>query len=260
MSRLHELERRIDERLRGMLRPSSPGQTREIVEIHRAVLDDVAAHSAVLPGGRRVFPYTKLRLQIEIGDEGQPRAYELAFIEGDAMLRDIRSRLEEEGIELPVELVLEVELPRRLAESSRRGFEVIYENLQEGRTAPEVPELRLAVLTGSAEPQQLCSRKKRIYLGRVGEVLDGAKRVVRRNDIAFHDIAGAPNATVSRSHAHIDYDFDDAVFRLFDDRSTHGTIVIRDAAIIPVPPGTSRGIPLREGDEIVLGQASIRVE
>ena len=44
MSRLHDLERRIDETLRGMLRSSSPNQKRELLEIHRALLDDVAAH------------------------------------------------------------------------------------------------------------------------------------------------------------------------------------------------------------------------
>ena len=33
MSGLHDLERRIDEKLRGMLRSSSPDQKRELLEI-----------------------------------------------------------------------------------------------------------------------------------------------------------------------------------------------------------------------------------
>ena len=59
MSRLHDLERRIDETLRGLLRSSSPDQKRELLEIHRALLDDVTAHVDTLPRGKQTFAFTQ---------------------------------------------------------------------------------------------------------------------------------------------------------------------------------------------------------
>jgi hypothetical protein len=44
--------------------------------------------------------------------------------------------------------------------------------------------------------------------------------------------------------------------RLHDDRSAHGTGIIRGDRTIPVPPG-SRGVRLRSGDEIVIGEARL---
>ena len=121
-------------------------------------------------------------------------------------------------------------------------------------------EVRLTVITGSAEEQQLCLKKKRIHLGRLAEVIDADGRLTRKNDVAFRDDGQAPNPSVSRAHAHIEFDPEKAVFRLFDDRSAHGTSIIRDGSVIPVPQGPSKGVALRHGDEIVLGQASLRFE
>ena len=116
------------------------------------------------------------------------------------------------------------------------------------------------MIAGSAEQLQLCLKKKRINLGRLVEVIDAEGRLTRKNDVAFRDDSQAPNPSVSRAHAHIEFDPERAVFRLFDDRSAHGTTVIRDGSVIPVPQGPSKWLALRHGDEIVLGQASLRFE
>ena len=84
MSRLRDLERRIDETLRGMLRSSSPDQKRELLEIHRALLDDVTAHVDTLRRGKQTFPYTQLQVQILLPDPALRRSYELVFVEADA--------------------------------------------------------------------------------------------------------------------------------------------------------------------------------
>ena len=76
----------------------------------------------------------------------------------------------------------------------------------------------------------------------------------------FRDDAPAPNQSVSRAHAHLEFDSENVAFRLYDDRSAHGTTVVRDGTVIPVPPGPSKGVALRDGDEIVLGQARLRFE
>ena len=261
MSRLRDLERRIDETLRGMLRSSSPEQKRELLEIHRALLDDVAAHVDRLPRGKQAFPYTQLEVRILLPDPSLRRSYELVFVEGDALARDIRLRFEDEGVELPARLAVKVEMVTELPpDVAARGFDVRYGSIPNRQPSEEVMEVRLTVIAGAAEQQQLCLKKKRIHLGRLVEVIDADGRLTRKNDMAFRDDGQAPNPSVSRAHAHIEFDPEVAVFRLFDDRSAQGTTVIREGSVIPVPQGASKGLALRHGDEIVLGQASLRFE
>ena len=127
MSRLHDLERRIDEILRGMLRSSSSDQKRELLEIHRALLNDVTAHVDTLRRGKQVFSYTQLKVLILLPDPALQRSYELAFVEGDALARDMRLRLEDQCVELPAHLAVEVELvPGLPPEVAARGFDVHY--------------------------------------------------------------------------------------------------------------------------------------
>jgi hypothetical protein len=83
---------------------------------------------------------------------------------------------------------------------------------------------------------------------------------VRRNDVAFKDSTNNPNATVSRTHAHIEFDKTTGEFRIFDDHSALGTTVLREGEFVNVPKGASKGAALRSGDEIVLGQARLAFE
>ena len=85
-------------------------------------------------------------------------------------------------------------------------------------------------------------------------------RTVRRNDIALKDDSSMENSSVSRAHAHLEYDPEANRFRLFDDGSARGTTVIRDGSVIPVPKGNSKGIILQEGDEIALAMVRIRFQ
>jgi pSer/pThr/pTyr-binding forkhead associated (FHA) protein len=77
--------------------------------------------------------------------------------------------------------------------------------------------------------------------------------------VAFTDAGGTANDTVSRRHAHIDYADESADYRISDDGSAHGTSIVRNGTTIGVPSGT-RGIRLQSGDEIVLGEARVRVK
>jgi FHA domain len=261
MSGLHDLERRIDEKLRGLLRSSPPDQKRELLEIHRALLDDVTAHVDRLARGKQVFSYTQLEVRILLPDPALRRSYEVVFVEADALARDIRLRLEDQRVELPPRLAVKVELVMELPpDLAARGFDVHYSSIPTPQPSEEGIEILLTVIAGSAEQQQLCLKKKRINLGRLVEVIDADGRLTRKNDVAFRDDAQPPNPSVSRTHAHIEFDPEKGVFRLFDDRSAHGTTVLRDGSVIPVPQGLSKGIALRHGDEIVLGQARLRFE
>src|SRR5208282_682134 len=98
------------------------------------------------------------------------------------------------------------------------GFDVHYGSVP-AQPSKEVGEVRLIVIAGSTQQQEFCLKKKRINLGRLAEVIDADGRLTRKNDVAFRDDAPAPNPSVSRAHAHIEFDPEKAVFRLFDDRS-----------------------------------------
>lgn len=261
MSRLHDLERRIDEKLRGLLSSSSPDQKRELLEVHRAVLDDVSAHIDALPRSRKVFAYTQLEVHILLADPALRRSFELVFVEADALARDVRALLDDQRVEWPAHLAVQVTLvPELPPDVATRGFDVHYTSAPAAQRAAEAVKILLTVLTGVAEQQEVHLQKKRINLGRLAQVVDADRRLARQNDVAFRDEAAAPNSSVSRAHAHMEFDPEQGLYRLFDDRSAHGTSVVRDGTIIPVPPGPSRGVVLLNGDEIVLGQARVRYE
>ena len=75
-------------------------------------------------------------------------------------------------------------------------------------------------------------------------------------DVAFVDLV--TNQSVSRQHAHIEYVESARHYRIRDDRSAHGTHIVRNGRTVPVPAGP-RGVRLESGDEIVLGEARARV-
>ena len=52
-------------------------------------------------------------------------------------------------------------------------------------------------------------------------------------------------------------DDDPGEYRLQDDRSVHGTSVVRGGRTIAVPAG-SRGVRIESGDEIIVGQARLK--
>jgi hypothetical protein len=123
--------------------------------------------------------------------------------------------------------------------------------------AGPTPALGLAIVRGVAAEPSYSFTQSRIDLGRCADVRDSRQRLVRNNHVAFLDTADLINQSVSRQHAHIVLAGD--AYRLHDDRSAQGTSVLRQGTTVPVPPGT-RGVRLQSGDEIVLGQARVRVE
>jgi hypothetical protein len=118
--------------------------------------------------------------------------------------------------------------------------------------------IKLTVLKGNAEQRVYVFRGGRIDLGRRAEVFDQRQRLLRTNHVAFHDEASEPNATVSRRHAHILFDEAQGCYRLWDDRSVHGTSIIRNGRTLRVPAG-ARGTRLEPADEIALGAARLKV-
>ena len=122
----------------------------------------------------------------------------------------------------------------------------------------EGPGIELVVTRGTAERRTYSMKSARIDLGRRAEVRDSRQRLIRANQVAFLDDEDAANQSVSRCHAHIAYDPLTSGYRVHDDGSIHGTAVIRAGKSVEVARG-SRGVRLKSGDELVLGQARVRV-
>jgi pSer/pThr/pTyr-binding forkhead associated (FHA) protein len=124
---------------------------------------------------------------------------------------------------------------------------------------PPSRDLHLTVVHGTAEQTTYVFSIPRVNLGRCAEVRDSRSRLVRTNHVAFVDLAGTSNDSVSRQHAHIEYVEPVGHYRIRDDRSAQGTSIVRNGRTMTVPAG-SRGIRLEPGDEVVLGEARVRVQ
>jgi len=255
MSRLQHFEKKLDEKLRNALRSRGEQEpTRELLEIHRAILDEIMSRVDVLPRGKRKWSYARVDVSV-LTEQTRRRSYEVALIEGDALQRDIRQRFEDEHIELPPHFTLKVHLVDDLPPDIKaKGFDISYSTEHRSETAAHCT---LEIVVGTSDQTRYEATGKRVNLGRLSEVLDDQQQFVRRNDIAFADDGDAVNASVSRQHAHID--FDPATgWRIFDDHSKSGTTILRQGDVVRVPSGAGRGVALKSGDEIRLGKARLR--
>lgn len=120
------------------------------------------------------------------------------------------------------------------------------------------PPVEIEIAAGQAEQPAYSFEFARIDLGRCMHVRDRRNQLVRTNHVVFADIDDAINRTVSRRHAHLHYVASERAFRVYDDGSEQGTAVARGGRTIAVPPG-ARGVRLQPGDEILLGNARLKV-
>jgi pSer/pThr/pTyr-binding forkhead associated (FHA) protein len=130
--------------------------------------------------------------------------------------------------------------------------------VEEPRGDAPPPRVDVAVMKGIAARQTYTFASPRIDVGRCQEVRDSRNRLIRTNHVAFTEGADAANQTVSRQHAHITCDPRTGHVRIHDDGSSHGTGIVRDGRTVSVGRGT-RGTRLRSGDEIVVGEARLRI-
>jgi len=73
--------------------------------------------------------------------------------------------------------------------------------------------------------------------------------------VAFEDA----NSSVSRAHARLKFDPVRRKYQLLDEGSVHGTLIVRRGETIQVPRRDPRGVLVQSGDEIQLGEASVRI-
>jgi pSer/pThr/pTyr-binding forkhead associated (FHA) protein len=237
----------------------------EPLEIAQAIVDAVSERLEPAARGRYVFPFNRIHVTVAASSR-DARARFAAVFESEPTLQErITSRLRDAGCD-PTSLQFVVSYaPRSASEWRTPEFHVDFTRGAPAPASAPAPEpiqqtareLQITIVNGTAEQPSYVFALPRVNLGRCAEVRDSLSRLVRTNHVAFVDLAG-PSNSVSRRHAHIEYDEAAHHYRIRDDRSAHGTSVVRNGRTVTVPAG-ARGIRLESGDEIVLGEARARV-
>jgi hypothetical protein len=235
------------------------------LEIVHAVLERAEREVQEIGRGRRVFPFNAVRVLVLAGSrEKESRARLEAVIAGPPSLAErLEDRLRAAGCSAARPATEIVYVKQRGADWEHPSFHVSFAR---AAAAPAMtaaarsaaPRLKLAVVKGSAAQRAYVFAGGRIDIGRRAEVLDQRQRLIRTNQVAFTEDGPEENRTVSRRHAHIAFMEQESGYRVWDDRSAQGTSVVRLGRTMKVPAG-ARGVRLTPGDEIVLGQARLKV-
>jgi FHA domain len=229
------------------------------LEIVHAVLDRAEREIQEVGRGRRVFPFNAVRLVVLAGAR-DARARVDAVIAGPPSLGDrLAERLAAAGCARAPIATDVVYVKQRGADWDDPRYHIVFDRVDRqsaGSGATSPPRIKLTVVKGSAAQRVYVFTGGRIDIGRRAEVVDQHQRLIRTNQVAFAEDGADENHSVSRRHAHIE--FADGCYRIRDDRSAHGTGLVRNGRTIKVAAGT-RGTKLSPGDEIVLGHARLRV-
>jgi hypothetical protein len=262
--RLLDLEQRL-RRLAGEAPPREP------LEVRQAVLQAIVDLAQPAGGGRRVFPFDRVEVEVLAEAEEARRVLEAVLAREEGVEAAVRQALAAVGCALSRPLPVRVTYRRRVPVGWAEGQRFAVRGRAQGEPdaaagaepaatggAAAAPRLVLRVVKGRATRRAVDVATERLNLGRGDEVLDREQRLVRRNHVAF--VGGEPASdSVSRAHAHIRRAASGEC-RLRDDGSAHGTRIVREGRTIDVTPGNARGVRLQPGDEVHLGRAVLRVD
>jgi hypothetical protein len=271
---------KLFEAVRRWTRPWPTGT--EPMEIRRAVLDEVESRIVSAGGGKRVFPFNRLRIRLLA--PGPREKDELEALVGDAwdLPAEIRERIAERGCSVPPDLDVNVEVTDEASPAfGDRRYRIDFERTERSIKPPapalptlasnvgtvaipspslsaDRPTLELTVLKGTATRKVYSFPAGRVHVGRMEEIVDDEGRVRRRNDVAFQE-DGEINQTVSREHARILYDEASGELRLRAESGASSTRIFREGRSIDVSGRDARGVKIQSGDEIYFGRASVKV-
>jgi len=264
VARARDLEARLARTVdRAAARVLPVGGSREPLEIAHAVVEAVEREVQPAGRGRHLFPFNRIGVSVLAPSRQMRARVEAVFATEPTLEQRITGRLEAAGCSVPDLTVSVACVAEAGHEWEARDFHVEFDRVEHPTpttrlASHELPSIELEVVAGTADQASFVFQLARIELGRCGEVRDRHNRVVRTNHVAFADQDCRPNQTVSRRHAHVEYQAATDEFRLYDDGSEQGTGLSRRGRTIAVPPG-ARGVRLEPGDEILLGQARLRV-
>jgi hypothetical protein len=259
LARAREFEARLARAADGAARTLAPPGAAAPLEIVRRAVEEIARHVHPSGRGRRAVAFNDVTVMF-VAPAGARAPFE-ALAAGPPTLRDrVVDRLTEAGCDAG-----DVEVAVAFAEAPdpdwpRADFHVVLARIDPATRPAREAALRLdlVVTHGAADRGAYVFTTLPIAIGRGADVRDERQRLVRVNHVAFTEGGDEAAGSVSRRHARIDLDPRARRPRLLDENSTQGTSIIRAGRSLVVPRG-SRGMGLQDGDEIVLGQARLRV-
>jgi hypothetical protein len=269
LQKVKRLEAGMTRAVERAAREWSQSGAREPLEIGQAIVDAVGERLEPAARGRYVFPFNRIHVTIAASRDARAR-FQAVFESEPTLEQRIAARLRDAGCgPAPVSCAITYaarpspgwQTPEFHIEFTRGAAAPAPEHEPEPApvAAPAAArDLQITIVRGTAEAPSYTFTLPRVNLGRCAEVRDSLSRLVRTNHVAFVDMAGTSNHSVSRQHAHIEYVESARQYRIRDDRSAHGTSVVRNGRTLSVPAG-SRGVRLESGDEIVLGEVRARV-
>jgi hypothetical protein len=257
------LESRIATGLDQAVKVFSRSRTRSPLEIVHGILDAVEQQIEPTGRGARVFPFNRLELSV-VASSPEARGRLEALFAGETPLRTrILDRLQSARCS-PANVVVEIRyVDHPEADWRAPEFELKFARVAEAvvdgeALEPQPGQIEIRALHGAMERWSYSFAAPRIDVGRGVEVRDHRNRLLRTNHVVFTEGGGDVNQTVSRTHGHIAYEPLSGHFRLHDDGSEHGTAVVRDGRTISVLRG-ARGVRLQSDDEVLLGEARVRI-
>ena len=263
LGKARKLESQIARTLDGAVQNLVGQSPRQPIEIVHAIVG--LAEQQIQPAGRgrRVFPFNRVEIQIAAASKTDKARF-AALADGPPALHDrIIERLQAGGCDVRRLDIQIAYYPKAKPSWSDPLYHVEFDRVELSPSPspappPAPPRIDLTITAGAGERKAYAFSGGRIDVGRRSDVFDHQQRLVRTNHVVFKEGEGELNQSVSRKHAHIVYDLSSGDYRLYDDRSAHGTALLRGGQTVSVPAG-SRGVRLRDGDEILLGQARLRV-
>jgi len=255
-------ERKIQKRIDQLF---GTGASATPLELRRDILDEV--ENCLAGAGRgKLLPFSGITVRLQPGDDHMKEVLRAAFLDDQALEKDIRQLLDGSHSQVPETFEIDVRIedaPAQGEAGRSRTFHIEYSRVKQPARARRKhlpPQVEFVVVKGVAEQDVYLTDKPKIHLGRLKEVMDKEGQMARRNDIVFVDNGEEINSTVGRAHATIYFDDDRNEFRIIDEVSKYGTRIFRDSRSIEVPPGASRGVRLSFGDEVYLGRACVRFD
>jgi hypothetical protein len=264
LRKIGPLESRISNAVDSAARRAVGAVPLEPIEAVHAIIATIEGEIQAGGRGKKIFPFTLIEIVLS-GPSAIARARLKAVVqEPPTLATQIRERLETAGCEIK-NLAIEVRQAEAPGDDwTNLDFHVLFSRGRDtarrdaGRKETVVPEIRLRITRGTGDHAVVSLRAECINIGRGPEVRDERNRLMRTNDVVFTEMPDGPNATVSRRHAHIQFDAASGEFRIYDDRSERGTGVVRSGRTISVPTGT-RGLRLRSGDQLILGDGRVEI-
>ena len=179
---------------------------------------------------------------------------------------EVQKLADDYAIALPENWTLEIEFTDEAPPEALKAQDVDAALFISTKKKPKVYHEATAfirILNGEAEKEvySISSTRGKINIGRERKV-QTADGFYRENFIAFPDSSSnESNRSVSRQHAHIEWDAENSAFYLFADEGgipPHNKMKVRTEGGIPVKLQTTQiGHRLQEGDQIILGESAL---